>query len=120
MNNGLILSYMRTIYRVFEPQIDIKIGEINPALTKLLSENNFDAWAYITPYNPYSKVLSQAENDIRFKQLNELLKGYPTYLGEGVGEDPNWLPEKSVLVLGITRSEASRIGSLFEQNAIVL
>jgi len=45
---------------------------------------------------------------------------YRIFEGEGAGEDPNWLSEKSFLVIGITKSDAAKIGILSEQNAIVI
>ncbi len=48
------------------------------------------------------------------------MKDFLVYEGEGVGEDPEWKPERSVLILGIGRSKAEELGKLFDQNAIVV
>jgi hypothetical protein len=76
-------------------------------------------WAYITAWNPYSKPTNPDRNDERHKDLLAELTDYPLFAGEGIGTDPEWEPEKSVLVLGISRQQAVSIGNKYEQNAIV-
>lgn len=48
-----------------------------------------------------------------------MTKNYATYEGHGVGEDPKWEPELSLLIIGITKIDAILLGKKFEQNAIV-
>lgn len=117
--NDLIEAYKNTKYKVFEPSIIIEIGELNQAVDDLLIEHKLVEWAFITAYNPYSRVLTDDENKVRHDELKELTKDYITFEGYGVGEDPAWEPELSLFVIGITRDEASKIGKKFEQNAIV-
>lgn len=117
--NNLIESYKNTKYKVFEPGIIIEIGVLNQDVDDLLIEHKLVEWAFITAYNPYSRVLTDDENKVRHDELKELTKDYITFEGHGVGEDPAWEPELSLFVIGITRDEASKIGKKFEQNAIV-
>lgn len=42
-----------------------------------------------------------------------------SFEGNGVGEDPTWKPELSLFIIGISKDEASKIGTKFKQNAIV-
>lgn len=117
--NALIEAYKNTKYKVLEPNITIEIGELNQDVDLLLIRHKSAEWAFITAYNPYSRVLTEDENKVRHDELKELTKDYITFEGHGVGEDPAWEPELSLFIIGITRDEASKIGKKFEQNAIV-
>jgi len=117
--NDLIEAFKNTKYKVFEPDIIIEIGVLNQDVDGLLIEYKSVEWAFITAYNPYSRVLTNDENKMRHDELKELTKSYITFEGHGVGEDPAWEPELSLFILGISKEEASLIGKKFEQNAIV-
>jgi hypothetical protein len=117
--NDLIEVYKNTKYKVFEPDLTIEIGVLNQDVDDLLKEHKLVEWAFITAYNPYSRVMTEDENKVRHDELKELAKDYITLEGHGVGEDPAWEPELSLFIIGITRDEASKIGKKFEQNAIV-
>ena len=120
MNPELRSAYLRTTFRVFEPAIDIQVGKINADLNDLLEKNQQEEWAFITAWNPYSQNLSENENVQRHAALTKDLELYTCYDGEGVGEDPAWKPERSLLILGISRIDASALGVKYKQNAIVM
>jgi hypothetical protein len=65
--------------------------------------------------------LTREENDRRQAELRQVLArhGYQILPGRGIGDDPSWEPEESVLVLGMPRKAAVRIGRQFGQLAIV-
>jgi len=117
--NDLIEAYKNSKYKVFEPDIIIEIGVLNQDVDGLLIEYKSVEWAFITAYNPYSRVLTNDENRLRHEDLKELTKAYITFEGHGAGEDPAWEPELSLFIIGISKEEASLIGKRFEQNAIV-
>lgn len=117
--DSLIEEYKNTKYKVFEPSITIEIGKFNQDLDTLLLKHNKGEWAFITAYNPYSRVLTDIENKIRHNELKELTTNYVTLEGYGVGEDSTWEPELSLFIIGISKDGASKIGKKFEQNAIV-
>jgi hypothetical protein len=117
--NSLLEAYKNTKYKVFEPSLTIEIGKINQELDDLLLKYGSKNWAFITAYNPYSRVLTQDENKSRHNEMKELVRNYLTFEGHGVGEDPSWEPELSLLIIGISKDDASKIGKKFEQNAIV-
>ena len=117
--NSLIESYKNTKYKVFEPSLTIEIGKLNQYLDCLLIKHNSNVWAFITAYNPYSRILADEENKIRHDELKDLTRNYMSFEGHGVGEDPKWKPELSLFIIGISKDEASKIGKEFEQNAIV-
>lgn len=116
----LINAYKNTDYIVYNPSLVIKIGVKNQALDSLLKALNATTWAYITAFNPYSKLLSGASNSSRHEILKTKIGKYRFYEGEGVGEDKKWKPEISLLIIGISLEKAMEVGNCFEQNAIVV
>lgn len=119
IDSELVKAYTETVFHVFNPSIEIRIGTQQPLLDKLLAKQSCSQWAFITPYNPASVLLSDAENKERMVQLLAVLKGYLCYYGEGRGTDPAWLPEQSVLILGISQAKANKLGRAYGQLAIV-
>ena len=117
---SLLQSYNEAKYHVFDPDMVLKIGESNPVLDKLLIENGNEDWAFITASNPRSSLLSDGVNGARFALLKEVAKSWFYFEGEGVGSDPEWKPEQSLLILGIKAPDAIEIGKSFDQNAIVV
>ena len=77
--------------------------------------------AFITAFNPYSEVLSNEEN----AQLqNHLLKdienlGYEIVYGYGQDQAGHWPKEQSLLVLGITETQAELLADKYGQNGFV-
>ena len=117
--NSLIEAYKNTKYIVFEPTLIIEIGKLNLEIDDIIINHNSNSWAFITAYNPFSRILTNDENRLRHDELKELTKDYITFEGHGVGENPTWEPELSLLIIGISKDDASKIGKEFEQNAIV-
>ena len=116
----LIDAYLTTSFIVFNPEFAIRIGKISPELNELLIKEGVREWACITSVNPCSAFLPDEQNQKLYQELKESVKDYKFYEGHGVGADPEWQPEKSLLVLGITGEEAIRIGNSYKQNAIVV
>lgn len=116
---SLLESYKNTRYKVFEPNITIEIDKPNKELNELLLKYNSIEWAFITAYNPFSKILTSDANKLRHIELKELTRNFVTYEGQGVGEDPDWEPEISLLIIGISKEESINIGNKFEQNAVI-
>lgn len=117
--NDLIEAYKSTKYKVFKHDIVIEIDKFNKKLNELLNKYNSIEWAFITAFNPYSNILTIDENTERHNELQRLTDSYITFEGHGVGDDPSWDPELSLLIIGITKEDAMSIGIKFEQNAIV-
>jgi hypothetical protein len=120
MDKDLYNAYSSTLYQVAEPRVDIRIGVKSKELDALLLLHNRTTYAFITAWNPFSKILSEDENNRRNKLLfEELFKKYVLFQGHGIGQDPKWKPEESFLVLGIDERTAAELGRKYEQNAIV-
>ena len=103
-------------------RICFKAGSRSPRLGALLRRHGVNRWAFVTAWNPASVPQSPERNAQRQLELMELVtaKGYAMLPGEGIGEDPTWTPEESVLILGIGRREAVDLGRRFGQLAIVV
>jgi hypothetical protein len=121
---GLAERYRRTTYRVtgVTPPIDIRIDQSSPALDLLLEKHGARRWAFVTAWNPGSKKLNDAENQRRQQQLEADVKegGYVFYRGAGVPDEKGWQAEESMLILGVERDDAIRLGKKYEQAAVVL
>ena len=115
-------EYEQTKFCVFdEPRqrFCFTVGSTNARLERLLERHAVDRWAFITAWNPASVELSREDNHRRQAELRSRLSEYIVIPGEGVGRDPSWPPEPGLLVLGIPRKDAIRLGRGFGQLAIV-
>jgi hypothetical protein len=119
-SNDLLQAYLNTTYQVGNCNIKIKIGQIDENLERMLDERSLEEWAFITAYNPHSVSLTENENASRHQQLQNDVSSFTYFEGDGVGEDPTWEPEKSLLILGLNRESAIELGLKYGQNAIVI
>ena len=119
----LVMRYTAAVYRVWKAHnhIVFRVDNENPDLDKLLDAHNTQTAAFITAHNPGSQVLNPADNDLAHKKLLKTLRdrGLCWLAGDGVDPEDKWIPETSVMVLGIDNTSASAIARLFEQNAYV-
>ena len=119
---ALIAAYNGTAYRVLaNPPFTMRIGERCDELAEVLGQHGVRTAAFLTAYNPYSRPTAANPNeDAQRRLLSELAaSGYAYLPGEGVGDDPSWPPEPSVLAMGLTRAKAKELGRRFGQNAFV-
>jgi hypothetical protein len=123
LDTKLFEAYQNTAFVIDGPdgEITLRIGCMNREIDNLLSTHGATACAFITAWNPHSARLEYVENSRRHTQLIEKIcqLGYTFYSGRGIGENKDWTPEESVLVIGIERSLALHVGRFFGQNAIV-
>ncbi len=118
----LIAAYEKALYVVFgRPELVIRIGEPNPDLDELLAAEGAATAAFITAANPRGVATSAWKNEIANAALVETQTkaGYRCFEGEGRDPKGRWRPERSALVVGISRAEAETVGRTFGQNAIV-
>lgn len=115
-------AYRQTNYQVHAAQpFTLRIGQGSAALSKLHSLHGVSSSAFVTACNPYSSLLSQAENAERQQRLAQALtrNGWQYLPGSGKHFSGPWPAEPSFLVLGIGREAAGRLAQAFEQNAYV-
>lgn len=119
---GLIRAYREAKYVVqyLEP-IELRIGRVNENLKGLLEVFNVTTAAFITAFNPYSEVLSDAENEQAQNQLRMDIEslGYEGVLGFGQDIAEEWPREQSFLAVGITESQAEALADKYGQNGYV-
>ena len=122
LSPDLISAYEITNFHVkAEPPFTLNVGKVSEELKVLLKQKRVDSAAFITAWNPYSKSLSDEENQSRNEQLkNELIIRSLKFI-DGFGQDPlgQWDGEDSFLVLGIELEASKKLGVQFEQNAII-
>ena len=115
-------EYQATVYSATTPDgiLLLRPGRKNYLLDNILTAFRAKRWAFITAYNPGSIPMSDAINEEAHTELCRMLmrKGLVFFEGEGTSE--GWPSEKSVLVLGIGRDKAKKIGRKFTQNSIVV
>jgi hypothetical protein len=99
----------------------LRVGQRCVELDDLLAGHGVTTWAYVTAFNPGSVLLPADENSARQRELERSVAalGLASYPGEGIGDDGRWPPEASLLVLGIGRNDAVRLGQEFGQLAVV-
>jgi hypothetical protein len=122
--NARFAAYERTTYFVDGPagRFGFRIGQPSAEMDDLLRRHGAATWAFVTAHNPHARQLSDAENVARHAQLCRAVRdrGQMIYDGEGIGDDGNWPPERSLLLLDISKSSALQFGAAFEQDAIVI
>ena len=116
-------AYLHTTYRVVttpEP-VDIRIGQRNSSLDRLLQTNSVQQWTFMTASNPRSQPHSDDDNARRNKALKQSLDeaGWHYLVGMGLPDRCGWQPEHSVLILGMGKSAAIALARRWGQNAIV-
>lgn len=115
----LLAAYRHAEYVVRDPGIVIRIGEPNRALDDLIEPAG--SAAFVTAANPGSERRGEEQNRQLVSALRETLDAAGRSYIEGEGRDPKgeWPAEPSFLVLGIARTEATKLARGFAQNAFV-
>lgn len=119
----LLKAYNDTRFIVYKPdgEIVLRVGEQNAELDDLMNGFRAMSCAFITACNPGSVRLADTENADREDELiaETRRRGWQFLYGRGVGEDRNWPPEDSILIIGMSRVDAMEIGRLFGQLCVV-
>ena len=99
----------------------VNIGRENKRLSYEMHNSNWENFAIITAWNPFSDILPHEENLIRnLKMLKELVEAdYFIYPALGKSKDNYWKPEESWCVFNISKEAAIAFGKRYDQNAIV-
>lgn len=121
--SSLFRAYQSTEYRVLgDRPFSMLIGKHCSEVEQLFQQYSVASAAFITAFNPRSERLPDEENFARLLQMEQEIKamGYQIIEGIGIGQDsvPVWT-EQSLLVLGMSQSEADSLSSRYEQNAYV-
>ena len=111
------------IYVIYQDGGDIllKIDEANSDLAALMKSHGVTSAALITAFNPHS-VPSTAEENIRnHNALIADIHGLGLKGLDAEGSDPShvWSSEPSILILGISLSDAEGLVDRYQQNAFL-
>jgi hypothetical protein len=121
--DSLLEAYRNTTFYADTPRarLALRVGQRCVDLDALLNDHGVSTWAYVTASNPSSRRLSDEDNSAREHELEGDVTrlGFRAYPGEGVADDGRWPPEASLLILGIARGDAVRLGGRYGQVAII-
>jgi hypothetical protein len=124
MDESLDTAYRGTRYIVDNPpgELVLKVDEHNVDVDAILTGYGVNDCAFITAWNPRSQRLTRLVNDQRQGELiaEAQKRGYEVLLGRGVGTDPDWIPEQSIFIIGISCADAEELGANFGQFAIIV
>ena len=101
--------------------ITLLVGQCNKDLSALLRDHKKTTAAFITAFNPFSKVQTDQEN---LQAQNELLTdikrlGFEAIKGYGQDNAEEWPREDSILIIGLTESQAETLADKYSQNAFI-
>jgi hypothetical protein len=118
-----VRAYRASDYRIgFSGKaIVLQPGLRSAQVAQLFASHGANCGAFITAFNPQGAQRSTAENEQAHQRLLTYIEsqGLKCLEGEGSEAGTDWLPEKSCFALGLARSDAIKIGSLYGQDAIV-
>jgi len=115
-------AYLDTDYRTTEPPfLHIRPLVKNRGLDDFLRTHGHTAWAFITAFNPQSRLQDLSENRSRNQKLEEglLRLGLDFRKGMGEGRNGGWPPEESYLIFGLTQPQAMDLGRNHDQKSIL-
>jgi len=117
-------EYYSTDYRVNPKGGDgftLRIGEPSPPADMFLSSHDTKSGLFITAFNPFSKQVSDAENEQAMAELAKELQQRELLFvdAEGADEKGEWPPEPSYFVAMDSFIDAVLLANRFKQNAFV-
>ncbi len=118
---NLIDAYKTTGYVVqSNPAFTLNAGIHSESLARFYAIENIQTACFITAYNPYSVLLTPPHNVARQADLLSDIASLKlkSIYGYGQGKDTDW-KEPSVLILGISSDECTRLAIKHEQNALI-
>jgi hypothetical protein len=115
-------AYRETDYHVDAgPAFVLRIDAESADLSALHQRHLVRCSAFLSAYNPHSRLLDAVENTRRHGLLLDELarRGLPALPGLGRHPHNDWPAEPSVLVPGLGLDDARALGERFEQNAVL-
>ena len=122
-DKNLLAAYAATHFTVTGTPTPfvLRVGQRSAELAAMYLADGVNCSAFLTAFNPTSVPQPEAINRASQERLETELTAMGLTVLAGFGEDPSgaWPGEASVLVLGMSRNEAERVGRAFGQLAIV-
>lgn len=123
IDTGLLAAYRAALYQVDAAPTPfvLRVGERSLRLAELHAAHRVTCSAFVTAWNPFSLLQADAQNRRAQARLERELadQGYVMYGGTGKDADGGWPGEESVLVIGLPREAAIKVGRAYGQNAVV-
>jgi len=119
---ALLAAYRATDFHLdTDPPLILRAGQTDPRLDALLTGHGVTVGAYLTAWNPQSRICTAAENAFAQSRLMADLgaRGLRWITGRGQAWANDWPAEECLLVLGISRPCAITLARQFDQNAIL-
>ena len=115
----LLAAYLDCDYRF--QGMTLNIGHRHPGFDRWLQEHGFTHYAFVTPYNPFSKQLPDHVNTLRLRQLVSMLRTNGLPFGPAEGGDPTgaWPVEHGVMLFDLPTGRVHALGRSFQQYAVV-
>lgn len=113
----LLKAYAETEYILYDFPVVIAVNQINLDLDLLLTKKGASSWAFLTAWNPESRIFSREENRSRNQSLKNELGDF--ILLDGEGRLGDWV-EESFLVLDLSSDAALKLAESYEQNAVLV
>ena len=116
MNHSLLIdAYLGSVYS-FE-NFNLKINHQNNCFHDYCVEHQILSWAFITAWNPQSRILNDEEN---FKRNSELCRDLVDYdIISGLGKGDDWPAEESFFISNIEFKKALALARKYNQKAFV-
>ncbi len=104
-----------------DPPFTLQIGTRSPSLIEMHDRHQVRYSAFLTAWNPFSRLIDQATNSAMQQDLTETLARRELVGISGLGQHPSnqWPAEESLLILGIDLEVAKILAKQYEQNAFV-
>jgi hypothetical protein len=117
-------AYRATRYEVDDRPVPfvLTVDAPSAALAACHRAHGVRCSAFITAWNPGSRLATAAANAAAGAALERRLRAAGHHLLDGRGVDPSgaWPPEESVLALGLGRAEACALAREFGQAGVVV
>jgi len=99
----------------------LAVGAWHPAIDRLLARHRAKTAVFVSACNPQGGRAARGVNAARHARLRAEIRslGLRAVPGIGVGRSGGWPAEISLLVFGVTKPRAARIGRRWRQNAVV-
>ncbi|MET0291248.1 MAG: DUF3293 domain-containing protein [Steroidobacteraceae bacterium] len=121
-HDSLLQAYRATRYEVEAPSgFVLEVGRPSAELLELHILNGVDSSAFVTAWNPLSLPASDTANASAHASLihEAARRGWSTRDAWGRGPSSAWPAERSLLILGVSPTEAVALGERFQQAAIL-
>ena len=119
ISSELLEAYAKTEYHIDVLASPILVYQRHTEVDNLLIEHDVEEWAYLTSFNPFSQLRSEAENLKSNLSLKNDLANYQTYSGSAIDPKGEWPNEDGFLALGLSHLNANELAQKYRQNAFL-